>query len=165
MDLVHFENSAARVWRQLPLEDRLEASEAFWAEPPNEALGGALVAIVRARHIRPQAARALTDVAKKEALATILDPGEPVAASLLVALHLRKRRDLLVAFLDAVQISHENGLIQETEPSEPASIERVRAGIAALKAFPAHKAGVYLNVLWLQDPEKWSMLPGLAETL
>jgi hypothetical protein len=144
---------------------RVEASQAFWEEPPTEALGGALVAIVKARHVRPQVVRSMSATAKTEALATILDPGEPVTAALLVGLHLRRRRELLVAFLDAVHIPHENGLIQEEESGEPVPEEALKGGIKALEGFPAGQAGVYLNVLWLQDPDRWGRLPDLAAAL
>ena len=146
----------------MPREVRLEASEAFWEEPPTEALGGALAAIVKTRHMRPQAVRALSESAKKDALATILDPGEPIAAALLVGLHLRRRRELLVAFLDATRIPHENGLIKEEGPGSLVPAETIRAGLEALKAFPAAQVGVYLNVLWLQDPERWGLLPDVS---
>jgi hypothetical protein len=162
---VTFEKTATRLWRRLPREDRLEASEAFWMEPPTEALGAALVAIVKARRMRPQAARALSDAAKKEALASILDPGDVVVGSLLVALHLKKRREILVAFLDAAKVPHENGLIDEKDTGDPIPDERVKAAVAALKGFPKGQSELYLNILWLQDPGRWGKLPELAETL
>jgi hypothetical protein len=153
------------LWRSLPREARLEASQAFWEEPPQEALGGALAAIIKARHLRPQVARSLPQAAKSEALATVLDPGEPIAAALIVGLHLRKRRDLLVAFLDATKIPHENGLIQDDLAGGPVAIETLREGLTALRDFAPSQVAVYLNVLWLQDPERWSLLPEVASDL
>ena len=88
-----------------------------------------------------------------------------MAAALVVALHLRHRRELLIAFLDATHIPHENGLIKDDLPSTPVPAETLKSGIEALKRFPAPQASAYLNVLWLQDPDRWGLLPGLAEAL
>ncbi|HWX24715.1 MAG TPA: hypothetical protein VN083_06705 [Vicinamibacteria bacterium] len=162
---MEFEKTSSRIWRHLTREERLEAATAFWAEPSGEVLGAALALIVKTRHVRPQVARSLPDPAKVQVLATALDPGESLAAALLVALHLAKRRTLLVSFLDGVGIPHENGLIQDNDPAGPLPEERVRAGIEALKAFPPEQVFLYLNVLWLQDPERWEGLPRFAAAL
>lgn len=159
---MEFERTASRLWRHLPRPERLEASAAFWKEPPQEALAEALAGIVKTRRLRPQVARSLSEAAKAEALATILDPGEAVAAALIVALHLKSRRPLLVAFLNAVGIPNENGLIQDAEPTDPPSEEKVRAGLEALKDFPPEHVALYLNVLLMQDPDRWGMLPRLV---
>jgi hypothetical protein len=160
-----FEKTASRLWRHLSREERLEGARAFWAEPPEEALGAALGAIVKTRHLRPQVARSLPDATKVDALATILDPGEIVASATLVALHLGKRRDLLVAFLDGVGIPHEKGLIGDTEVAGALPEDKIRGGLQALKAFPPSQVALYLNVLWLQDPERWARLPQVVEGL
>ena len=47
------------------------------------------------------------------AVAQILDPGEGLAASLLVALHLGERRAVLSTFLDAVGLPHEDGILTD----------------------------------------------------
>ncbi|HEY7515002.1 MAG TPA: hypothetical protein VIC87_11015, partial [Vicinamibacteria bacterium] len=104
------ETTSQRLWKRLSREDRMAAASAFWEEPPQEMVGVALGAIATARRMRPQAARALTEAARAQALATILDPGELLAASLLVSLHLGSRRALLAAFLDALGLPHETGV-------------------------------------------------------
>ena len=73
----------------------------------------ALAAVVKARHMRPQVARALPPEEQARALASVLDVGEPVASSLLVALHLGERRPMLATFLDAAGLPHENGLLKD----------------------------------------------------
>ena len=107
------EPTATRVWKRLTPAERKTAAESFFAQPPTEVLGAALGAIVKARHLRPQAARSLPPAEQARILAGVLDPGEPLAASLLVALHLKDRRPLLVVFLDAVGLPHEEGLLKE----------------------------------------------------
>jgi len=48
---------------------------------------------------------------KSRTLAAVLDPGEALAAALLVALHLGPRREMLARFLDAAGLEHEDGMM------------------------------------------------------
>ncbi len=154
------EPTATRVWKRLTPAERKTAAEFFFEQPPTEVLGTALGAIVKARHLRPQAARSLPPAEQARVLAGVLDPGEPLAASLLVALHLKDRRKLLAVFLDAVGLPHEEGLLKEEADSlPPVTDEKARAGVLAMKsAFPLDQVRTYLNTLWLQDPERWQAL-------
>jgi len=154
-----FEPTAMRLWKHLTREDRLLAAGCFWREPPQEMLGGALAAIVRVRRMRPQAARALSEEARAQALAGILDPGEPLAAALLVALHLGARRPLLEAFLDALQLPHEEGILkEEADAMPPPSADALTRAVSSLGAFGRSEIEAYLNTLWLQDPARWGAL-------
>jgi len=140
------------------------AAAAFWKEPPEESAATALAAIVRARHLRPQVARSLPIETRARALAGVLDPGEGVAASLVVALHLDERRSLLGSFLDSVGLPHKNGILEEEGPPEPLAEAVARRGVQSLlKQFPASQVWTYLNALWLQDPDRWQVLERLSE--
>jgi hypothetical protein len=157
------EKSATRLWKKLGREDRLAAARHFFAQPPPEALAGAIGALVKARHLRPQVARSLPAQEQAHALAAVSEPGEPVASSLLVALHLGERRDLLKAFLDGCGLAHEDGLLKD-EGDTPLGETEARAGVAALRrSFPQDQVDVYLNALWLQDPDRWQVLEHSAE--
>jgi hypothetical protein len=164
MGAMAFHPTATRLWKHLPSEERLAAATAFFAEPPPELAGTAIGALVKARHLRPQAARALAPDAQARILATVLDPGEPLAQGLLVALHLAHRRPLLRAFLDALSLPHEDGVLKDEgdEVLAPVPAEKGRAAVAALASFPAGEVRTYLNTLWLQDPERWAALPAVA---
>ncbi len=159
-----FQTTTSRLWKHLSADDRLAAANAFFDEPSPEVVGLALGTIVRARHMRPQAARALAPDAQARVLSTVLDPGEALSASLLVALHLAERRPLLAAFLDALGLPHENGVLKEEGELAPLGEEQVRNGLAALAAFPRTHVEAYLNTLWLQDPERWTVLPKVVES-
>ncbi len=157
-----FHSTATRLWKSLGPDERQLAAAAFFAEPPPELLGAAIGALVRARHLRPQAARALAPDAQARILATVLDPGEPLSQGLLVGLHLADRRALLRAFLDGLQLPHEDGILKEEADSlPPVAAESARGALAELRAFPADQVRTYLNTLWLQDPERWRALEGL----
>jgi hypothetical protein len=154
------ETTATRVWKHLTPAERKAAAESFFEQPPTEVLGTALGAIVKARRLRPQAARGLKPEEQARILAGVLEPGEPLAASLLVALHLKDRRPLLGVFLDAVGLPHEDGLLkEEADAAPPVTVEQAQAGVRALlAAYPADQVRIYLNTLWLQDPDRWQAL-------
>ena len=157
-----FQASATRLWKGLTPDERLRAAAAFFSEPPPELAAAAVGALVKSRHLRPQAARALAPDAQARILATVLDPGEPLAQGLLVGLHLTDRRPLLGAFLDALDLPHEDGILkEEADQSPPVDAARARRALAALASFPAEQVRTYLNTLWLQDPERWQALEGL----
>jgi hypothetical protein len=154
-----FHPTATRLWKSLSPDDRLLAAAALFAEPAPELIGLAIGALVRARHLRPQAARSLAPDAQARILATVLDPGEPLAQGLLVGLHLAERRSLLGAFLDALALPHDDGILkEEADAAPPVGEPAAREAIRALAGFPPEQVRTYLNTLWLQDPERWRAL-------
>lgn len=158
------ENSAVRLWKRLGREERLAAATALFREPPAEIVGSALAVIVKARHLRPQVARSMPPEEQSRALAAVLDPGEPLAASLLVALHIGDRRPMLSTFLDAAGVPHEDGLLKDEAETGPLGEEAARAGVKALlAAYPRDHVLTYLNTLWLQDPDRWGALAQSAD--
>jgi len=153
------ERSAQRLWKRLNAADRQAAASYLFAEPSPEAVAGAFGVIARARRMRPQAVRAMAPEAQARAVASILDPGEALAASLLVALHLGARRDLLKAFLDAMGLPHEDGILKEEAETAPLpTAPSLTEGMRALASFPKEQVATYLNTLFLQDPGRWSAL-------
>jgi hypothetical protein len=160
---VEFDLSAGRIWRRLTREERLAAARAFWADPASEAVAHAQAAIVKVLHVRPQAVRTLPIDRKTAALASVAEPSEILAASLLVALHLGERRPLLAAFLDAVGLAHDQGLLAEDGAPEPVAEDAARRGVAALlAAYPPDHVRTYLNTLFLQDHDRWEALERAA---
>jgi hypothetical protein len=154
-----FENTSTRLWKRLAPADRLSAANHFWKEPPQVAVGSALGALIKARHLRPQAARALPPEQQARILAGVLDPGETVASFLLVALHLGERRPLLKAFLDALNLPHEDGVLKEEADNVEINDETIASAVRTLAGqFPREQVQVYLNTLYLQDPDRWGVL-------
>ena len=159
-----FHRTAQRLWKSLGPDERLAAATHFWQEPPAEAVGAALGVLVKARHMRPQAARSLAPEAQARILATVFEPGETVSAALLVSLHIGGRRPLLAAFLDALGLPHEDGLLQEETEAQPLREKDAQKAASTLAGFPRPQVATYFNTLWLQDPERWRVLETLAET-
>ena len=160
-----FQTSATRLWKRLTPAERLQAATEFWREPPQEMIANGLAALAKARHMRPQSARALAAEEKAGALAQVLDPGEALAGSLVVALHLGGRRALLAAFLTELGIPHEDGVLKE-EAAEAAAptLEQIQGAVKSLVGrFPSREIETYLNALWLQDPDRWGALETSGE--
>ena len=162
---MRFEPTAARLWKRLGRDERNAAAASFWKDTPPEVTGIALAALVKARHMRPQVARSLPPEEQARALASVLDVGEPVASSLLVALHLGERRPMLATFLDAAGLPHENGLLKDEAEEGAVPAESAQKGVAALRAagHSPEQVRTYLNTLWLQDPDRWKALEDLPE--
>ena len=82
-----------------------------------------------------------------------------LAARLLVAYHLEHQRPMMGAFLDALGIDHDNGLIRggRAKAPEPAALDGRRSPLAA--AYPKADVARYFWTLLWQDPDTWGGLP------
>lgn len=158
-----FETTFLRLWKHLSREERLAAATHFWKEPPPALVPTALAALVAARRMRPQAARTLPAEEQAKILASVLDPGETLAGFLVASLHLGERRELLRAFLDEVGLPHEDGVLKPESDDIAVSQDKVKSAAAKLATtFPREQVQLYLNALWLQDPDRWSALADAA---
>lgn len=155
----------SRLWKQMTAEQRRRASSALWAadEATNDQMQATLL-IAKQMKLRPKTAIGLDEERKAQYLGSVPDLTEELAARLLVLYHLAEQRPMMGAFLDAVGITHENGLIQEHAVTpDPAKIASAAAAIA--REYPAHDVSLYLNTLVWQDPASWGSLQGVAAIL
>ena len=155
----------SRIWKRMPAERRIAAAELFWsddqsAEQQVEAVG----AIAGHMKFRAKSVFSLPEEKKARYLATLPAISDAVAARALVNYHLERQRPMMGAFLDALGIAHENGLIQEEKvpKPEPAKLRSAAAELAG--RYPAEDVALYLSTLVSQDPETWGDLAELPET-
>ena len=144
-------------------EQRLRAASALWRDDQaaSDQTQAALL-IAKQRKFRPKTVAALDDDRKARYLASVPDLPEDIAARLLILYHMAEQRPMMGAFLDALGIAHENGLIEgDTVAPDPAKIVAAVAAIA--KEYPAHDVSLYLNTLLWQDPAAWGRLNGVPE--
>ena len=161
-----FETTTLRLWRTLGREERLEAARAFWNRPSEEAAVVAAREIVQILKVRPSSFHKIPLEQRVRAVAGLAAPPEALAEALLVALHVEKRRTLLGAFLDALGIAHEEGMLPDDADFPAPGEAAVRAAAAELAArFPPEQIRVYWNTLWLQDRERWGALEPAAAAL
>jgi len=155
----------ARLWKQMPDAARHLAAEAFWKERDGlEQQVEAMTLIARHLKARPKFVQGLPLEKKARYLTTFPQMPDALAARLLVSYHLAHQRPMLKAFLDALGIAHEEGLIT-ADPQGPISAERLSAAADALdQAFPPEDVTLYLATLLSQDPETWGALQSVPQT-
>jgi uncharacterized protein Usg len=154
----------ARLWKQMPDAKRLLAAEAFWQERDGvEQQIEAMTLIARQLKARPKFVQGLPLEKKARYLASFPQMPDALAARLLVSYHLAHQRPMLQAFLDALGIAHEDGVIA-ADPEGPISAERLATAADALDAaFPPEDVTLYLATLLSQDPETWGALQGVPQ--
>ena len=153
----------SRLWKRMTPEQRLQAALAFWRdENAGDDHLQAVLLIAQQKKFRPKSVLALDDERKARHLASMPSVPEQIAARALVAYHLEAQRPMMGAFLDALGIAHENGVIQEDDV-KPDESKLAPAVDAIEKAFPAEDVALYVNVLLCQDPATWSGLGPIVD--
>jgi hypothetical protein len=155
----------ARLWKRMTSEQRLKAARAFWQdeEAADDQVQAALL-IAQHKKFRAKTVMSLDDERKARHLATLPSLPEAMAARALIVYHLTEQRPMMGAFLDALGIAHENGVIQEDDIKPDAG----KIGPAAdqiSKTFAPADVSLYLNTLLCQDPGTWGGLKGIVERL
>lgn len=154
----------ARLWRLMPTDQRVTAAVAFWRDDQAALEQAEAVALI-ARQIkfRPKSVLALPVEKKARHLATMAQVSDLLAARLLVAYHLEHQRPMMGAFLDALGIAHQDGLIKDESPKAP-DAETLDKGVAALvAAYPKGDVARYFWTLLWQDSQTWGGLQGRPE--
>lgn len=160
-DLSEFRPS--RLWKQLSAERRLAAAELFWSdEQSTEQQVEAVAALAAHMKFRAKSVVALPLEKKARYLATLPTVSDTVAARALVSYHLERQRPMMAAFLDSLEIVHEEGLISEENVSKP-DPEKLRNAAAALAAqYTPEDVALYFKTLVSQDPDTWGKLAELT---
>jgi hypothetical protein len=155
----------SKLWRDMTPATRLTAADAFWRDDQ----GGdqqveAIVFLARRLNFRPKALQGLPIERRAKMLAQVSDIPDPVATRALIAYHFATQRPLMAAFLDALGIAHEDGLIAADDLPAPES-EKLKTAIEAIRAsFPADDVERYLDTLVTLDGETWAGLEAASGT-
>src|SRR6059058_2133881 len=142
----------SRLWKRMTPDQRQLAARAFWRdESTMDDQLQAVLLISQQKKFRPKTVVALDEDRKARHLASLANLPEALAARALVVYHLAEQRPMMGAFLDALGIAHENGVIQDDKVApDPKRIAAAAAAIA--KQYPAADVSLYLNTLLCQDP-------------
>jgi hypothetical protein len=155
-------STPARLWRDLPPEKRLAVADAFWRDERSQEIHAprveAIVIIAKRLNFRGKSVQALPVEKRAKYLAQMADVSESIATHALIAYHFAAQRPLMGAFLDAVGIPHENGLITEEQVAAPDRAKLVAAAETVRTAFPADDLEIYLRTLLTLDGETWKAL-------
>jgi hypothetical protein len=149
-------------------ETRLAAAEAFWnEEAATEGLHQqhveAIIAIARRMNFRPKSVQSLPRARRAKQLALLPDVSDTIITRALIAYHLAAERPMMGAFLDALGLKHEAGLISEEDVSPQDAAKLAAAARTIAEAFPKNAVALYLNTLLTQDPDTWADLEGLPQ--
>ena len=142
----------------MTFEQRRSAALAFWRDESIAADQAQAVQLI-AKHskFRPKTVAGLDVEGKARHLASAPVPDD-LATRLLVLYHLEAQRPMMGAFLDALGLAHENGLIQDGSTATP-DPARLGSAVAALaEAYPAEDVAIYLDTLICHDPQTWGAL-------
>lgn len=152
------------LWKKMPIDKRVLAAEAFWQDEHGlEQQVEAVVIIARKLKFRPKSVQQQPVERRAKQLAHMADVSETIATRALIAYHLTSERAMMGAFLDALGIAHENGLITAEDMPTPAAATVAAAAATLAGAFPKDAVALYLNTLLTQDPDTWSALDGLPQ--
>jgi hypothetical protein len=148
----------SRMWKRMTLDQRERVARTFWSDPDatDDQVQAALL-IAQQKKFRPKTVIGLDLDRKARHLATLGTLPDTTAARALVIYHLADQRPMMAAFLDALGIAHEDGLIKEDDVKPDA--EKIGGAVEQLRSqFPKEDVELYLNTLLCQDPETWGAL-------
>jgi len=143
----------------MPGDQRHEAAEAFWNDQDSIVEQAEVMALIaRKLNFRFKSVQGLPIARKVTHLMALGNVSDGVAGRLLVAYHLHAKRPMMAAFLDALEIPHEDGLIAQDETPSPAADKLAAAAASLRSSFPAADVDLYFSTLALQDPDTWGAL-------
>ena len=155
----------SQLWKQLDPDRKRQAADAFWrdenaANEQAEAIG------LIAQRIKFRLKSVITMPVEKKSQYVLSMPAvsEMLAARLLVAYHLAYQRPMMGAFLDALGISHEQGIIAEEDVKPPSAVALKTAASSLAASYPAGDVSLYLSTLVWQDSDTWGALAELPES-
>jgi len=152
----------ARLWACLEPDLRTSAARAVYGSDDAAHRAEADVAIAERLKFRPAAVRKLPVERRGGYVAGAVFPDDDLASTLLLALHVAERRHLLAAFLDALEIPHDDGMIDPDHELDPPSADDLRRASSTLfDSFDAGDVELYLAALVALDPHSWDGLSGV----
>jgi hypothetical protein len=155
----------SRLWKRMPLEQRLTAAELFWDDDQStDQQLEAIAAIASHMKFRTKSVLGLAPEKRAKYLATLPNLSDTIAARALVNYHLAHQRPMMVAFLDSVGITHEDGLITQEDVGKPESSKLKTAAAEVASRFPPEDVALYLSTLVSQDPDTWGELADVPQT-
>jgi hypothetical protein len=152
-----------RLWKDMTAAQRLAAADAFWTDDSEDIQAQhveALVLLARRLNFRAKSVQALSIERRAKFLAQVSEVSDAIATRALIAYHFKAQRPLMAAFLDALGVQHDNGLITEEQLQAPESARLAAAVEKTREAFPAEDLTLYLRTLVTLDSDTWGNLEG-----
>jgi hypothetical protein len=155
----------SQLWKQLTAEKKRHAADAFWQDENAANEQAEAVNLIAQRiKFRLKSVIAMPVEKKTQYLLSMPAVSEMLAARMLVAYHLHHQRAMMGAFLDALGIRHEEGIIAEEEVTPPTADALKQAARTIASSYPTEDVSLYLSTLVWQDADTWGPLADLPET-
>ena len=156
----------SRLWKELPADKRVQVAEAFWRDETSEDVQvqqlEATLLLAKRLNFRPKSVLSLSVERRAKHLAQVNEVSDPVATRALIAYHFAAMRPLMAAFLDALGIGHDQGLITDEQVDAP-DRQRLETALATVNAtFPGDDVDLYVKTLAALDSDTWRHLDGLT---
>ena len=152
------------LWKEMSPEKRFVAANAFWTdEHGHDQQVEVIVTLARKMNFRPKSVPALP-LERRAKLLAGMDVSDAVASRALIAYHLAAERPMMGAFLDALSIEHDNGLITAEEVAAPDKAKLEEAVRTLKSTFDEDAVRLYLHTLLLLDGDTWAELGALLST-
>jgi hypothetical protein len=149
------------IWKEMGEPRRKMAAEAFYADGNlKEFHRAAEMFIARSKNFRPAFVKKLPVEKRASYLASLPIPPD-LMGQLIVTYHFAHQRPLMAAFLNALGIANENGVISDSVEVGAPEASKLAAAAEKIKSeFPEEDVRIYFATLQAQNPETWG---GLAE--
>ena len=155
----------SQLWKQLNADKKRQAADAFWHDEHAANEQAEAVNLIAQRiKFRLKSVIAMPVEKKTQYLLSMPAVSEMIAARMLVAFHLQHQRAMMGAFLDALGIRHEEGIIAEDEVAPPTADALKQAAKTIAASYPSDDVSLYLATLVWQDPDTWGPLADVPET-
>ena len=161
-DLQFDDLSPAGLWAALDSDTQRQAARSMYRDRDNRR--EADMAVAQTLRFRPQAITGMPVERRIGYLLKAVRIDDGLASTLLIALHLDERSELLSTFLGELGIPNDGGVIDPDHELEPLDAERLGGPVAKLyEQFDSAQVDLYLACLIAMDPDSWNSLAGILE--
>jgi hypothetical protein len=153
------------VWDLMTDDEKRQAAAALWTNADRESRMAVEMMVAREMKFRPQSVRKLSAERVAPRLARIAaEMPESAFFQFLFHYHMAEGRELMVEYLDAVGLPHEDGVLDLPEDAEAPTGDAAAGPARELIAKHGREALVYLGTLAVADADFWAgMTPVLDE--
>jgi hypothetical protein len=148
------------LWKRMPAATRVLAAEAFWRDKESPEIAAqhveAAANLASRLKFRAKSVQTMSLDRKAKYLAQLSDISDAIATRALIAYHFANQRPLMGAFLDALGIAHEDGLITAEDLKAPDAAAVAAAATSVKASFPAEDVEMYLRTLATLDGDTWA---------
>jgi len=122
----------------------------------------AMVLLSRRLKFRPKSIQSMSIERRAKHLAAVTDLSDALVGRALIAYHFAAQRPMMMAFLDALGIAHDNGLIAADDVPPPPQPQLIEAVEKLRAAYPPDVVELYLQTLLALDGDTWTGLRALV---